>query len=95
MSRDFLVKFKNNIEAQEAEKKLENVYITKDPKNKFFLIDRKKNTLFVTLAYPNSINRDTIVIINEKKINLYKHVSLVAIKNAEHSQIGYAYYEIH
>ena len=67
MSRDFLVKFKNSNEAQNAEIQLKNICINKGLKSELFHIDRTENTLFITLAYPNYIDRNTVLIVNNKK----------------------------
>ena len=91
MSRDFLIKFNNEIDTINAEKLLNSFYAFKD-ENKIFEVDNRGTSLFVELVYPNDIiEQDAIYSKDSKfKLDCFKsYVSFVAIKNGEHNGIGY------
>ncbi|TVZ55486.1 hypothetical protein OD91_0734 [Lutibacter sp. Hel_I_33_5] len=91
MSRDFLIKFDNEIDAANAENLLNSFYASKDD-IKLFEVDNRGKSLFVELIYPNDIlEKDSIYSKDSKfKLNNFKSfISFVAIKNGEHNGIGY------
>ena len=91
MSRDFLVKFNNKLDALNANKLLDSFYSTKD-EVKIFDVDNRGESLFVELVYPNDINEnDSIYSKNSKLIveNVKSYFAFVCIKNGEHNGIGY------
>jgi hypothetical protein len=91
MSRDFLVKFNNELDAVNAEKLLISFYATKD-NIKLFEVDNRGESLFVELVYPNDIlEKDSIYSKDSKfKLDNFKsYITFVAIKNGEHNGIGY------
>jgi len=91
MSRDFLVKFKNEKDALKAEELLNEFHAFKD-NIKIFEVDNRGTSLFVELVYPNDINENDLVYSKESnfKIENFKtYVAFVAIKNGEHNGIGY------
>ena len=91
MSRDFLVKFSNKIDAINAKKLLDSFYASKDD-IKLFEVDNRGTSLFVELVYPNDINESDSIYSKESKFkleNFKSYLSFVAIKNGEHNGIGY------
>ena len=91
MSRDFLVKFKNETDALNAENLLNSFYAFKDD-IKIFEVDNRGTSLFVELVYPNNIeDKDSIYskASNLKLENFKSYLAFVAIKNGEHNGIGY------
>jgi hypothetical protein len=91
MSRDFLVKFNNEIDATNAEKLLNSFYASKDD-IKMFEIDNRGTSLFVELVYPNDIEDNDSIYSKESNLKLEKfksYIAFVAIKNGEHNGIGY------
>jgi hypothetical protein len=91
MSRDFLVKFKNEKEALKAEKLLNSFYSSKDD-IKIFQVDNRSVSLFVELVYPNDIEDNDSIYSKEsdfKLENFKSYLAFVAIKNGEHNGIGY------
>tara|TARA_B110000977_G_scaffold200555_1_gene291534 strand:+ start:2656 stop:3957 length:1302 start_codon:yes stop_codon:yes gene_type:complete len=91
MSRDFLVKFNDEIDASNAQKLLNSFYASKDD-IKIFEVDNRGESLFVELVYPNDINESDSIYskISKFKIESFKsYLSFVAIKNGEHNGIGY------
>ena len=91
MSRDFLVKFKNEKEALKAEKLLNSFYSSKDD-IKIFQVDNRGVSLFVELVYPNDIEDNDSIYSKEsdfKLENFKSYLAFVAIKNGEHNGIGY------
>ena len=91
MSRDFLVKFKNEKEALKAEKLLNSFYSSKDD-IKIFQVDNRSVSLFVELVYPNDIEDNDSIYSKESNLKLEKfksYLAFVAIKNGEHNGIGY------
>ncbi|MAC40684.1 MAG: hypothetical protein CMJ05_02690 [Pelagibacterales bacterium] len=91
MSRDFLVKFKNETDALNAENLLNSFYASKDD-IKIFKLDNRGTSLFVELVYPNDIHESDSIYSKESNLKLEKfkfYLAFVAIKNGEHNGIGY------
>jgi hypothetical protein len=91
MSRDFLVKFKNETDAINAKKLLNSFYSSKDD-IKIFEVDNRGTSLFVELVYPNDIDESVSIYSKESNLKLEKfksYLAFVAIKNGEHNGIGY------
>jgi len=91
MSRDFLVKFKNEADALNAEKLLNSFYAFKD-NIKLFEVDNRGTSLFVELVYPNDIEDNDSIYSKVSNLKLEKfksYLAFVAIKNGEHNGIGY------
>ena len=91
MSRDFLLIFKNDNDALNAEKAFNSFYSSMD-NLKIFEIDNRGTSLFIELVYPNNIDINDSIYSTELKIKIEKfksYISFVAIKNGEHSGIGY------
>jgi len=91
MSRDFLVKFNNEIDAVNAEKLLNSFYASND-NIKIFEVDNRGISLFVELVYPNDISENDSIYSKESKIkldNFKSYLAFVAMKNGEHNGIGY------
>ena len=91
MSRDFLIKFNNELDAVNAKKLLNSFYASKDD-IKIFEVDNRGTSLFIELVYPNDIeDNDSIYSIElDLKLEKFKsYISFVAIKNGEHNGIGY------
>ena len=91
MSRDFLVKFKDETDALNAEDLLNSFYASKDD-IKIFEVDNRGTSLFVELVYPNDIEDNDSIYSKESNLKLEKfksYISFVAIKNGEHNGIGY------
>lgn len=88
MSRDFILNFQNTPDCDFAEKKINEVILNN---KKFFSVDNRGNSLFVTLIYPNEIKKSDTIKLLGSEIKIYDHVSFVAIKNGKHRSIGYYY----
>jgi hypothetical protein len=91
MSRDFLVKFNNEIDAVNAEKLLNSFYASND-NIKIFEVDNRGISLFVELVYPNDMGENDSIYSKESKFkfdNFKSYLAFVAIKNGEHNGIGY------
>jgi hypothetical protein len=91
MSRDFLVKFNNELDALNAEKLLNSFYSSRDD-IKLFEVDNRGTSLFVELVYPNDINDNDSIYSKESALKLESfksYLAFVAIKNGEHNGIGY------
>jgi hypothetical protein len=91
MSRDFLVKFKNETDTLNAEKLLNSFYAFKDD-IKIFEVDNRGTSLFVELVYPNDIEDNDSIYSKESNLkleNFKSYLAFVAIKNGEHNGIGY------
>ena len=91
MSRDFLVKFNNEIDAKNAENLFNSFFASKDD-IKIFNVDNRGISLFVELVYPNDIEDNDSIYSKETNFTLEKfksYLAFVAIKNGEHNGIGY------
>ena len=91
MTRDFLIEFLSEKDAQIAEKKLELILVNN--KNQLFgEIDNRGKELFVVLTYPNEITDECSLSIDGKNIYLKDNLTFVAIKNGEHQSKGFAFF---
>ena len=91
MSRDFLIKFKNDVDSINAENLLNSFYASLDDQ-KIFEVDNRGNSLFVELIYSNDINERDSIYNKDSKFQLYNfksYLAFVAIKNGEHNGTGY------
>lgn len=92
MTRDFLIEFKNELEALNAQIILSNIIVNNDGLKLFGKIDNRGQSLFVTLTYPNEITEYTKCSANGKVLFLKKLVNFVAIKNGMHQSVGYSFF---
>ena len=89
MTRDFLIKFKNDNAYNDGLNILSN--INYKGQRLFGEIEERKMSLFVTLTYSELVNNDDTLIFNNKKLSLSNEFVFVAIKNAYHDQLGYVF----
>ena len=88
MSRDFLVTCASVEDAARAEAIFESVH--DDNGEVLFEVDNRGSSLFVTLTYASDITEKTVYHVDQRRITGLKgDVAFVAIKNGEHSGIGY------
>lgn len=88
MSRDFLVTCASSDEASRAAAVLESAF--DDEGEGLFEVDNRGDSLFVTLTYASDITDQTIYSIDQRRFaDLKGDVAFVAIKNGEHSGVGY------
>jgi hypothetical protein len=92
MTRDFLIEFKNDQQAQEAHNVLASVTVDGTDTQLFGEIDNRGKSLFVTLSYSNEITSETTYCIGDRKLPLFPEVSFVAIKNGMHQDEGFAFF---
>lgn len=89
MSRDFLVNFENNLDRDQAYEILNNISISN---KKFFgVLDKRKNSLFVTLTYDIKIGNTDEIHFKNKKLKIFNEVVFVAIKNGYHDGRGFLF----
>jgi hypothetical protein len=91
MSRDFLVKFKDETDTLNAESLLNSFFASKDD-IKIFEVDNRGSSLFIELVYPNDIEDDDSIyskLSNLKLENFKSYLAFVTIKNGEHNGVGY------
>ena len=86
MTRDFLVEFDKHEDMEKCYKTLSAIK-DKDDEKLFGILEKRGNSLFVTLTYPNDIKGVVFSGLDEN-INLYNEFVFVAIKNGEHSSNG-------
>ena len=70
MSRDFLVKFNNELDAVNAEKLLNGFYASNDD-IKIFEVDNRGTSLFVELVYPNDISESDSIYSKESNLEKF------------------------
>jgi hypothetical protein len=92
MTRDFLIQFEDNKQAQAAQDILAGVRVKDDHIPLFGEIDNRGNSLFVTLTYPYEITAETQYKVGDRKAALLPEVSFVAIKNGMHQEEGFAFF---
>ncbi len=89
MTRDFLIKFENSEDLKNAELILSKV-TSKDGIKMFEEIDNKGGDLFVTLTYPDNIDDDFSIFVDDNEFKDFKKdIVFVAIKNGHHDTLGY------
>jgi len=90
MSRDFDIVFENSEDCDNAFRKLLNIN-NLNYKDIFF-IEKKKNSLFVSLIFSEEVTKNMIIRVSKKKeIKFYDFVSFVALKNGMHDQKGFIF----
>ena len=88
MSRDFLVKCDNPVQAEKASERLKSIR-SKDG-DVLFNVDKRGDDIFVELIYDKDIQSNFEYTIGEEKFHDFsENVAFVAIKNGEHSEQGY------
>jgi hypothetical protein len=88
MSRDFLIACASPSQAKEAETRLSQAATLAGLP--LFEVDNRGSDLFVMLTYPDDIDGSLEFLIQGKTFSLSQHdVAFVALKNGEHSGIGY------
>lgn len=94
MTRDFEITFSDHNSQKKALVTLQSIIMDKDSTRIFEHIEVRKTSLFVTLSYPNEINKFSKVknINNNTYFNFFDDVSFVAIKNGMHDSKGYLYF---
>ena len=90
MTRDFFIFFKNNRDRNDARIKLKKIFSMNKKVRIFDEIEIRNKSLFVTLTYPNEINKNFKILYEDKKIDFFDEVNFVAIKNGMHSSKGYS-----
>jgi hypothetical protein len=92
MTRDFLIEFASELQAQIAEEKLAEVIVEADGVALFGEIDNRGKSLFVTMTYPGEITDATRYAFRGKTAALKSEVSFVAVKNGMHQAEGFAFF---
>jgi hypothetical protein len=91
MTRDFLISFDSEHQAEIASKKLSEILV--DGKVKLFEeIDNRGKDIFIMLTYSSEITSETTMTFRSKKFCLRDLVSFVAVKNGEHHPKGFAFF---
>jgi len=91
MTRDFTIYFKNNEDLEDAFLKLDRIKFL-DNNKLFGVLDKRNDSIFVTLTYPYEIKDDYQLNINDHlSINIFDEVVFVAIKNGIHNSKGYVF----
>ena len=83
MTRDFLIVFENDQQAQVAQTVLASVRVD-DNVPLFGEIDNRGDSLFVTLTYPKEVTSSTLYSVGGRNSPLLPEISFVAIKNGMH-----------
>ena len=92
MTRDFLIRFADDVPRDQAVEKLSTLSI--DGVALFGQLDKRPNEVFVTMDYPMEISSDSVLDANEylgASFRLAEHVNFVAIKNGEHQGKGFVF----
>jgi hypothetical protein len=92
MTRDFLIEFADEQQAQVGHNILATTTVGEDRLPLFGQIDNRGKTLFVTLTYPREITASTFYSCGDHKAPLPPEVSFVAIKNGMHQEEGFAFF---
>ena len=89
MTRDFLIIFENSKDLESA---LQLLSTAKYNNNALFNeIEKRENSLFVTLTYSNPVTSEDKLILKHQILDLSEEFVFVAIKNAHHDSLGYVF----
>jgi hypothetical protein len=92
MTRDFEILFATKEDATVAAENLSAWKMSKDGVHLFNEIDKRGESLFVSLTYPHEIIKGDKAISPEGEVeDLYEKVAFVAIKNGMHDTKGFAF----
>lgn len=91
MTRDFEIIFANSDNLTDAVEIFKKITVKKNKLKIFNEIEIRNLSLFVSLTYPNEVEKDDIILINDLELNFYNEVVFVAIKNGMHDSKGYIY----
>ena len=92
MTRDFLIRFADDVARDQAVEKLSALAI--DGVALFGQLDKRPSEVFVTMDYPTEISSDTVLDANgflDASFKLAEQVNFVAIKNGEHQGKGFVF----
>ena len=89
MTRDFLIKFLNIEDLEDALNKLSK--IKHKNQHLFSEIERRERSLFVTLTYSNELLEDEVIVTSNQSLNLSEEFNFVAVKNGHHDATGYLF----
>ncbi len=92
MTRDFLIEFSNERDADVARIILAGLKVEDDGLPIFGEVDNRGRSLFVVLTYPKEITERTKYIFNSQSFFLSPIVSFVALKNGMHQSEGFAFF---
>jgi len=92
MTRDFLLEFESAEDAEAAGDALGRIYVMPDRAPLFGEIDRRGDSLFVTLTYPHKLEDGAHIVLDGKPVDLVSQLAFVAIKNGMHQGEGYAFF---
>ena len=88
MTRDFLVKFSDNISRDDFKKSLSQIVLKQ--KLLFGEVETRDKELFISMDYDDEILvSDRLELSGRKEISIYDEVVFVAIKNGEHNAKGF------
>ena len=89
MSRDFLIEFDFEKQVENCYNILSNVYLNQD---RFFgVLEKRKNSLFVTLTYNKEIYKSDMIRYDNICLNIFDLVAFVSIKNGMHCEKGFLF----
>ena len=89
MTRDFLISFKNSKDLENATRILSTIKFNNH--SLFGEIEKRKNSLFVTLTYSYLVTPGDKLSIQHRTLVLSDEFVFVAIKNAHHDSLGYVF----
>ena len=92
MTRDFLIRFANDVSRDQAVEKLSALAIKGVAL--FGQLDKRPSEIFVTMDYPTEISSDTVLDSNaylDASFKFAEHINFVAIKNGEHQGKGFVF----
>ena len=89
MTRDFLVNFKDSHDCDHAAQLFSSIEFKGKPL--FDEVERRVNSLFVTLTYSDLVNLKDTIKLQDRTLNLFEEFVFVAIKNGHHDSTGYVF----
>tara|TARA_Y200000002_G_scaffold375221_1_gene377159 strand:+ start:2862 stop:4145 length:1284 start_codon:yes stop_codon:yes gene_type:complete len=89
MTRDFLVKFKNSVDLENAARLFSTIEYKGKPL--FDEVEQRVKSLFVTLTYSDLVQFNDVIKLQGRTLNLFEEFVFVAIKNGHHDSLGYVF----
>lgn len=92
MTRDFLIECNSVAEASETVRRLTAYKVEGTDTVLFGEIDNRGDSVFVTLTYPDAIDRELVITDGKIRVDLKPWLAFVAIKNGMHDGNGFFHF---
>ena len=93
MTNDGILIFDDNNKRNEAKEILNNLYLKNDRKKIFYVEVLEENRLFYQFNIKNKINKDEMIVFNNKSFKFYDLIECICERTGAHEQKGDIFYK--